>query len=117
MRRVFNLCLLTVLFVLSSISVSAVPADSRPKQIRQKDGTTITVITYGDEFYHYTTTADGILVSSVDGIYQYATVDAEGRITALESAGFQKAASLDRAPEGAERNRQGFVLARLDSSR
>ena len=83
MRRVFNLCLLTVLFVLSSISVSAVPADSRPKQIRQKDGTTITVITYGDEFYHYTTTADGILVSSVDGIYQYATVDAEGRITAL----------------------------------
>lgn len=82
MRKVL-ITLLTVFWVLSSVMVLAVPADSTPKQIRQKDGTTITIITYGDEYYHYTTTTDGYLVKSVDGIYQYATVDAEGRITAL----------------------------------
>ncbi len=82
MRRFFNILLIAAMLLSSSVAL-AIPADPTPKQIRQKDGTTITVITYGDEFYHYTTTTDGYLVKSVDGIYQYATVDAEGRITAL----------------------------------
>lgn len=82
MRRFFNILLIAAMLLSSSVAL-AIPADPTPKQIRQKDGTTITVITYGDEFYHYTTTSDGYLIKSVDGIYQYATVDAEGRITAL----------------------------------
>ena len=82
MRRFFNILLIAAMLLSSSVAL-AIPADPTPKQIRQKDGTHITVITYGDEFYHYTTTTDGYLIKSVDGIYQYATVDAEGRITAL----------------------------------
>lgn len=38
-------------------------------------------------------------------------------LAALQSIGFQEVASLDRGPEGAEGNRQGFVLAELESSR
>ncbi|MBO5902817.1 MAG: M6 family metalloprotease domain-containing protein [Tidjanibacter sp.] len=82
MRKVLTI-LLTAFWVLLSVTVSAIPADPTPKQIRQKDGTTITIVLYGDEYYHYTTTTDGYLITEVDGIYQYASVDSEGRISAL----------------------------------
>lgn len=83
MKRVIKVCLLATLILLSSVTAEAVPALSKPVQVRQKDGTTITIINYGDEFYHYTTTTDGYLIHFVDGIYEYATVGADGIISPL----------------------------------
>ncbi len=80
MKNLYKL-VLTAAMLLSSILASAVPADTRPINVRQKDGTTITIIRYGDEFYHYTTTADGYLITQVDDIYYYATVDGSGVIS------------------------------------
>ncbi len=80
MKNLYKL-VLTAAVLLSSMLASAVPADTRPINVRQKDGTTITIIRYGDEFYHYTTTTDGYLITEVDNIYYYATVDGSGIIS------------------------------------
>lgn len=60
-------------------SAFAVPAYPKPVKVRQSDGSTITVQTFGDEFYHYTTTTDGYTVIAGDnGDYYYAEIGADG---------------------------------------
>lgn len=66
------------LMFLQSVQAEAVPALPGLRTITQKDGTQITVRIYGDERFHYTTTADNYLISQKDGIYYYATADASG---------------------------------------
>lgn len=43
-----------------SLTVSAIPADPRPKQFRQPDGSVLTVLIRGDERAHITMTEDGV---------------------------------------------------------
>lgn len=51
----------------------AVPACPFPEKIQQPDGSSITVCLHGDEFTHYTTTADGYtIVKNSAGYYVYA---------------------------------------------
>ena len=54
----------------------AIPADPTPVQVTQPDGTTLTVALHGDEFFHFTTTADGYTVlKNAAGYYTYARLD------------------------------------------
>ena len=54
----------------------AVPADPTPAQVSQPDGTTLTVVLHGDEFFNYLTTADGYtIVKNKAGYYTYAQLD------------------------------------------
>lgn len=49
------------------------PAYSKPIDILQPDGTTVTLVMHGDEFQSLTTTADGYtVVKGSDGFYRYA---------------------------------------------
>ena len=49
------------------------PAYSKPIDILQPDGTTVTLVMHGDEFQSFTTTADGYtVVKGSDGFYRYA---------------------------------------------
>ena len=53
--------------------LSGRPAYSKPIDILQPDGTTVTLVMHGDEFQSFTTTADGYTVVKVsDGFYRYA---------------------------------------------
>jgi len=55
------------------ITASAIPANSRPVDVTQSDGTRLTIRLVGDEFYHRTVTADGYTVIQRDnGDYVYA---------------------------------------------
>ncbi|MCL2866063.1 MAG: BspA family leucine-rich repeat surface protein [Lachnospiraceae bacterium] len=47
---------------LMSDTVYAIPADSTPWQFEQPDGTSITLITFGDEFFSWTETTSGFVV-------------------------------------------------------
>ena len=68
-------CLLVALGLLC-LMARAIPADPTPAVITQPDGSTLTVVLHGDEFFHFTTTADGYtVVKNAAGYYTYATFD------------------------------------------
>ncbi|MBR1543332.1 MAG: M6 family metalloprotease domain-containing protein [Muribaculaceae bacterium] len=61
----------------------AVPACPTPQAVSQPDGSTVTLVLHGDEFYHYSTTVDGYtVVKDANGFYNYARVDDNGELAA-----------------------------------
>ena len=73
-----NLFLLFVLMGLLCFTARAIPADPTPVKITQPDGSTLTVALHGDEFFHFTTTADGYTVlKNKAGYYTYARLDGD----------------------------------------
>lgn len=77
---------MAVAFVLA-LSVQAVPARRQVRQVKQADGTLLTVTVRGDENFHFTSTTDGLpLAQRVDGTWCYALIGADGRLTASAQA-------------------------------
>ena len=77
----------------------AVPADPTPGQVTQPDGTKLTVVLHGDEFFNYMTTIDGYtVVKNKAGFYTYARLDGNslvaGDLIARDEA---KRTAADRA--------------------
>lgn len=81
MTRVLTLLVMTVLF---AVAVQAAPARPGKRPVRQPDGTVITLCLHGDEFCHFTTTADGytVLADSL-GRYVYA-IQKNGQLVATD---------------------------------
>ena len=68
--------LLFFVLALMCLSVSAVPADPTPARLTQPDGSVVTVVLHGDEFFNYLTTSDGYtVVKNEAGFYTYARLD------------------------------------------
>lgn len=68
------LVLLLGLFLYAQ-STWAVPATPYPIEVKQPDGTMLTIRLHGDENYHYTTTVDGYgIVLNKKGYYVYASL-------------------------------------------
>lgn len=57
LKRLFAACIAAVYFPLAA---SAIPADPKPKQVRQPDGTVLTILIRGDEHGHMLFTDDGV---------------------------------------------------------
>ncbi|MBR6981613.1 MAG: M6 family metalloprotease domain-containing protein [Prevotella sp.] len=80
-----------------------------PVEVRQSDGTTLTIVLHGDEDFHYYTTLDGILLVQRDGGYYIGSVDAEGTLTATEllahNSGERSALEMQQA---SLQNREAF---------
>lgn len=67
--------LLAVALLFTFGTTYAIPAYPFPKVIRQADGTTLTVVKKGDEFFHYYETLDGYLIAkNENSIFHYATL-------------------------------------------
>lgn len=78
-----KISLLTIAILLGTVSLMARPGFSKPVDIPQPDGTTITLLMHGDEFRHFMTTADGFtVVKGEDGFYRYADKGADGQLKA-----------------------------------
>ena len=71
--------LFAALAALAAAALYAVPAHPGLQQVRQADGTQVTVRLVGDEFMHYYTTADGYTIVKNNGNYEYATLQ-HGRV-------------------------------------
>lgn len=83
----FRQTLLAASLCLGSLSMLAVPAMRRPQTVVQPDGSTITIIKTGDEFAHYITTTDGLLLKrDKAGFYCYGKLAVNG---AVESTGIR----------------------------
>jgi len=61
-----------------SLMAQAIPADPTPATITQPDGTRLTLVLHGDEFFHYATTTDGYtVVKDAQGYYTYASLSGD----------------------------------------
>ena len=70
MRRVSTII---VMLAIITVSIMAIPANKKPIQVTQPDGTTVTIQLHGDEWLHFNTTADGYsVVKNQQGFYVYA---------------------------------------------
>lgn len=68
--------------LLISLNGWAVKAESHLVEIRQPDGTFISVVLHGDEYSHYYTTDDGVLLVQSQGAYYIASTEAKGKLFA-----------------------------------
>jgi immune inhibitor A len=76
MRRLF----LSIICLATAICTYAVKAWPFPVDMRQSDGTTITVVMHGDEDFSYYTTLDGVLLARQDNDFYVATINSEGEL-------------------------------------
>lgn len=74
--------LFSVIATIICMGAWAVQADPRPVDVRQSDGTVVTVVLHGDEDFHYYTTLDGILLVQQGGAYYVASTGTDGQLTA-----------------------------------
>ena len=96
MRRI----LIIFLCFFSFQHLYAVRALPRPVQVKQPDGSVITVLVKGDEFFNYTTTIDGyIIAQKKDGFYYYANYDTDKLIISDFKVGNSMSHSLFRSKE------------------
>ncbi len=62
-------------------SVLAVKAYPYPMEVQQPNGETISIQAHGDEYFHYTTAANGYLImKDGEGYYRYANISEEGAL-------------------------------------
>ena len=88
----FKRICLGVCLCLSSVGVWGAKANSIPVQVRQSDGTTITVILRGDEHINWYTTLDGVLlVQAADNSYYVGKVTKDGRLIATQQLAHEAA--------------------------
>ena len=80
MKQFFRIIFAIVLFTGTYFTLSAIPAYPYPIKITQPDGSELTIMLRGDEFFRYKTTLDGILlVEDANGIHTYARLTDDGR--------------------------------------
>lgn len=85
MKKVLGIFAVSLFLVsLNPVKMLGGPASNEVFVASQPDGTTLDVRMHGDEFSHYTTTADGILIieNHATGFYYFAHQNAEGRVEA-----------------------------------
>ena len=93
MKKYFMFSLLGLI----CLALQAVPADPTPGQVTQPDGTKLTVVLHGDEFFNYLTTIDGYtVVKNQKGYYTYARLD-ENRLVAGDCIARDNRTTADRA--------------------
>ena len=80
-RKVF---LLMVILIVGLVDVYAVRAYPLPVIVHQSDGTSLSIIGHGDEYFHYITTIDGVLLVREGSDWMVAEVDEGGE---LQSSG------------------------------
>jgi len=74
--------LLMVAMLLGTASLWARPGYTKPLDVPQPDGTTVTLLMHGDEFLSFMTTIDGYtVIKGEDGYYRYADKQ-DGQLTA-----------------------------------
>lgn len=80
MRRL----ILSIICLATAVCTYAVKAWPFPVDMRQSDGTTITVVMHGDEDFCYYTTLDGVLLARQNNNFYVATINSEGELIATE---------------------------------
>ena len=83
--------ILIAIAMMMAICTNAAPAFREALRVMQADGTWITVQQFGDEYHHWTTTTDGVMVVNTGKGYFVADIDEGGRMTASPVLAHEKA--------------------------
>jgi len=76
--------ILLALLICATLASRAIPADPRPRTIKQPDGSSLTIQLIGDEHFSYYATSDRLpILLTNDGSYRYASVK-NGMLTATD---------------------------------
>ena len=113
---------LGLMLALGCASAMAIPADPSPKQVRQPDGTTLTVIIRGDEWGHIRTTDDGIPLyyNKATRTFEYARLDGNaltGSGVAARNAGKRSEAEKNLIKSIDYKAVTGSVIAKAKAKR
>ena len=109
MIKTFKQLSLIICLMLCSLTTWAAKAESTPVQVRQADGSVITVILRGDEHINWYTTLDGVLlVQGADNNYYIGKVEKSGNLIATKQLAHE---ALTRSQ--AERN----LIAKQDKDK
>ena len=104
-RQLFNMkrLLFAIFCLLTALNMKADKAYPFPVEVVQQDGTTLTIVQHGDEYFHYVTTVDGVLLVQKGNGYYVASVDAYGNLSATnqlahnaDKRGVEERALVDR---------------------
>ena len=94
-----------IALLLGVASLWARPGYSKPVDVSQPDGSTVTLLMHGDEFLSFMTTIDGYtVIQGEDGYYRYADKTAEGWLAATSV--------IARNPEARSASDKAFLAAR-----
>lgn len=69
-----------IIFLVSILSMMAVPARPGLMTVRQSDGTEVRVRLMGDEHHHFHVSEDGYLVKYDNGVFYYASAGSDGSV-------------------------------------
>lgn len=70
--------------VMAQLAMLAAPALPGVWQVKQADGTLLSVEQFGDEYHHWTATTDGVLVVNTGKGYYVAAIDEDGQLQATD---------------------------------
>ena len=79
-----RLIICTLLSLLTAVSIQAARALSIPFEVTQPDGTTLTIILYGDEYCNWLTTSDGTMLVENNKAYYVAAIGDNGELKATK---------------------------------
>lgn len=99
MKQFFRIILAIILFTGPYFTLSAIPAYPYPIKITQPDGSELTIMLKGDEFFRYKTTLDGVLlVEDANGFHKYARLTDDGRrvSTGVKAQEIQRRTNAER---------------------
>ncbi|MDE5895801.1 MAG: hypothetical protein K2H00_07215, partial [Muribaculum intestinale] len=76
MNKILQSVFTGAVFMAMSVPAYAVMADSSPRTVTLPDGNTVTLVLHGDEYFNYTTTAEGntVVFNTDNGVWEYARV-------------------------------------------
>ena len=99
MKTYISIFLIVFTLLISLADLYAVRATPYPVTITQNDGTELTILLKGDEFFHYKTTVDGyLLTTDAEGILNYAEIDKKGNLvnTRIKAVNIEKRTAKER---------------------
>ena len=100
------------LFLLSMHTAMAVRAYPYPVKVKQPDGSTLTILIHGDEFYHYITSTDGrTLTRHPDGFYRTGSAAHESMsVPALRERNIRRLSAAGGIPVLSTRQARALVI-------
>ena len=79
MKILFISTIYMICFLLFTMNVNAIKADSKPIKVTLPDGSKLTICIHGDENFHYATTLGGSVIErGKDGYFYYAQITPDG---------------------------------------
>ena len=103
-KALLGLSVAAMLIIMLAVTAGAVPANPFPFEVTQPDGTIVTVVNRGDEFFNWYEDEDGnVLTVDEESAWRYAKLEDGEIVPGRQRAGRWSLIGVQVAPSSAER--------------